>query len=366
MPTGIAHAPSTVTSRTTRAARCAPPFAATADRRIVWIVRLSWANLAAVGLVMLLLCFLSERWWLSALLTYLPRAPYAFPALLLLVASLVWRRGSAWVNGLSLLLVLGPIMGFTTPVASSPAPSPGRTTLRIVSANAQEGRGSLLRLLHEIEQFQPDIVALQETSRGCESLAEHFADWHVVHLRAYFVASKYPVRVVDHCKAEAFQRWSALLVEIDGPDGPFLLGDTHLMTPRHGATGMTVLSPITGTGVEEFEWHQWQRQLEAETTRDFIDRHHTRPLLMMGDFNAPTTSSLFATHWGDLQSAYESAGTGFGYTAPCNTDSVWPQNTPWVRIDHVLADDRWSIHDCRIGTLDGSDHRLIFAEVSLK
>jgi endonuclease/exonuclease/phosphatase (EEP) superfamily protein YafD len=331
-----------------------------------WIRTLTWTNLAALGFVFLLLCVVSERWWFSAVLGYLPRQLYALPAIGLLIASLlVWRR-SAWVNALGLVLVLGPIMGLSVPVGGVTVPTAGRTVLRIASGNLQQGEGSVPKLLGEIKRFQPDLIVLQEANQGSEQLLAAYGEWEQAHLREFLVVSRFPLRVIDHCRSPAFDRWSAMAVEVVTPDGPVLVGDVHLMTPRHGADGLTVLSPLTGAGVEEFEWHQRLREEEAATTRAFFAGLGDQPLLLMGDFNAPTTSSLFAEQWSGFQSAFETAGWGYGYTSPCNTSRLWLENTPWMRIDHLLADDRWQIHSCRIGTTNGSDHRLLFSEVSLR
>lgn len=340
--------------------------AALRDRSAFWIAALSWGNFAGVLLVMLLLCLVSERWWLSALLTYLPRQLYALPAAILLPGALIVCRRAWWQNVLSLLIVLGPVMGFSMPTSSPPATAAtGRTPLRIVSGNVQEGSGSLIRLMQEIERFEPNLVVLQETIRGCDELHETFSDWRRVHVGSYFVASKFPLRVVDHCRSRAFDRWTTVLVEVDLPGGPILLSDLHLSTPRHGATGLTPFSLLTGDGVDDFVWHQELRRQEATETREFLDRYRQRPLLVMGDFNTPSTSSLYREFWGDFQNAFEAAGYGYGYTAPCNTDTWWPRNTPWVRIDHILADSAWIVHSCHIGRTDGSDHRLMFAVLSL-
>ncbi|MEZ6064831.1 MAG: endonuclease/exonuclease/phosphatase family protein [Planctomycetaceae bacterium] len=332
-----------------------------------WLVRLSWINLALVVVAMLLICFVSEQWWLSGVLTYLPRAPLAFPAIVLLAASLLTRPKLAWIQLMSIALVAVPIMGLTLPIGTAvPAPAAGRTPLRIISGNLQEGQPSLIRAIDEINRFEPDIIVLQETARGCEDLDTEFASWDRVHLGPFFVASRYPVRVVDHCRAKAFDRWSCLLLEVETPDGLVLVANVHLMTPRHGATGINVSSPITGDGVDEFEWHQELRLQEAAETREFLESYHDRPLILCGDFNTPSTSTHYAANWSGLQNSFDLAGHGYGYTSPCNTNRVWPSNTPWVRIDHILADAEWAVHDCRIGTRDASDHRLMFAELSLK
>ena len=164
---------------------------------------LSWINLAAVVIALLLICVVSERWWLSALLTYLPRQLYALPALVLLPASLLLCRRVAWINAFAALLVVGPIMGLTMPVGS-PAATAAARPLRIVSGNLQQGQGSLRKLLREIEVYRPDILIFQEAAQGTEPLEEVFADWERVHLQSFLVVSRYPLRVVDHCRAKAF------------------------------------------------------------------------------------------------------------------------------------------------------------------
>ena len=88
------------------------------------------------------------------------------------------------------------------------------------------------------------------------------------------------------------------------------------------------------------------------------------PLLVLGDFNMPVTSSLFQQHWKDLGSAFDAAGWGYGYTAPCGTKgNYWPHNLPWLRIDHILLSRHWDATACWIGSSDASDHRWIAARV---
>jgi endonuclease/exonuclease/phosphatase (EEP) superfamily protein YafD len=363
---GTTAMPTQMSPRSRRAAMVQLPSRRRTRDAVWWVRTLAWLNLAAVVAVVVLICGVSERWWLSALLTYLPRQPYAVPALLLLPATLIVCPKLAWTQLVALVLVLGPLMGPTVPSDAVSAPVAGRRKLRIVSGNLQEGRGSVRKLMAEIEPFQPDVVVFQEAADGCEALLQMFDGWQVVHLDSYFIGSRYPLRVVDHCRAKAFDRWTAVAVEVDTPDGQAIVTNVHMMTPRHGASGINVTSPLTGAGVADFEWHQELRADEAAETRAFLQRLPDRPLLVLGDFNAPSTSSLYRAHWGDLRNVFDVAGAGYGYTSPCNAGRKWLPNTPWMRIDHVLADDHWAFHSCRIGTTDGSDHRLVFTEVSLR
>src|SRR5690606_26602976 len=101
-------------------------------------------------------------------------------------------------------------------------------------------------------------------------------------------------------------------------------------------------------------------------TSEFLDTvDPDMPLLVVGDFNMPVTSSLFQQHWGDLTSAFDAAGWGYGYTAPCHTNgNHWPRNVPWLRIDHILLSAHWDPTDCWIGTSAASDHRCIAARIA--
>jgi endonuclease/exonuclease/phosphatase family metal-dependent hydrolase len=90
------------------------------------------------------------------------------------------------------------------------------------------------------------------------------------------------------------------------------------------------------------------------------------PALVMGDFNLPSDSRIFQSYWGDLIDAHAAAGWGYGYTSPCHTHRFWPEGSPWVRIDHILTDDRFQVHHCQVGANNGSDHRLITARVQLR
>jgi endonuclease/exonuclease/phosphatase family metal-dependent hydrolase len=84
----------------------------------------------------------------------------------------------------------------------------------------------------------------------------------------------------------------------------------------------------------------------------------------VGDFNMPTVSHLYRSVWRDFTNAFEEAGWGFGYTAPCTTHARWFDDVPWVRIDHILADPTWTVRACEIGHGRGSDHRLIWASLA--
>lgn len=331
---------------------------------------LSVVNLLIVLAVGGLLTYASEEWWLSVPLVYAPKAPLAVPAALLLLYSLAMRPRLIVVNLASLLLVAGPIMGFVAPVArlSDPPPVPQAGDLRLVSCNIQGFQPNFPLVIGELGQFQPDIVVFQEV-RGDEDhplLAKTFATWNIVRDDYYFLASKYPAKLIHLIESPTFERNAGLLVEVTLPSGPVFIADVHLMTARRSLVELTPGGLFNGDNQATIESHQLLREEEMLTVRQQIDeRVRNRPLIVLGDFNTPASSSLFQRHWGGLQSAFDSVGFGYGYTSPCRKHRFWFENTPWVRIDHVLCSHDWEIVRSDIGTLNGSDHRLVAATVRL-
>ncbi len=322
-----------------------------------------------LGVVALLVLFrvISEDWWVTLALSYLPRAPYVVPALVLCVASLLLRKRWLFVlNLISAMLVLGPIMGGRLGLARLSAP-PDAPRLRLLSCNVQDWAGDPEKLRAEFAVANPDVIALQEAPRGLGPLAGTYSDWHVAGYGGLYVASRFPVTLVDRCYTNSKRDFRGILCRVEGPDGPFLLANIHFMTIRFGLMHLKPDSLQTGEGVDELLEHQVRRPIESWETRAFL-AHYTGelPLLVVGDFNTPTTSSLFQPVWGDMTSAFDTAGFGFGYTSPCNTGRHWPANTPWLRIDHILCDRHWHVSECWIGASDGSDHRFIAADLRLR
>lgn len=322
-------------------------------------------NVVVTVLALVLICGVSEDWWLSAALSYLPRAPYLAFSLAILPA-VIWRNWiMAIVNLLCAATIAGPVMGLSAPLGEG-APAATSDSMLVVSCNAQNGGSDLQQLFAELDALQPDVIAFQETTQGYDEIASHFDGWHIVDAGEFCAVARYPLRLIDQCDAESTQRKTAIACEIDVPGGACLLCDIHLSTARHGLTQLRWHSPLTGAGVDDLRWRQWERRLESEETLRFVAAHVGEPTIALGDFNTPTTSTLFADIWGggEWQSAFETAGWGYGFTSPCNTGRLWPSNTPWLRIDHILADANWQFHAAGIGRSAGSDHRLIWARMS--
>lgn len=335
-----------------------------------WVARLSWLNLAALLAISALLFVVSENWWLSSAMTYAPRFPYGLPALLLLVLALMFHRSSVLVNLISIAMVGGPIMGLTLPIAQWMAPPVDVEEgfkLKVVSCNVQDYRPDFAAILAEIGRFNPDVVVMQDAWDRSKLLNSYFESWHVVRHGEFFLASRYPARLVSVGHMEAFDRDAIMQCELELPTTKVMFFNLHHMTPRHGLRELDLSSPITQRGSEQMSLYLGSRAEETIAVRDFVESHRgDTPTLIAGDFNMPYESSLYQNNWFGFQNAFNTAGIGYGYSFPCTQQYCWPAGNPWIRLDHILADDAWKIRSCSIGKANGSDHRLISATLVLQ
>lgn len=329
---------------------------------------LSVLNLVAVAGIAGALWMWSEDWWLTTIVAYCPKAPLAIPAGLLLLGSLALRPRWAIVNLTSLSIVFGPVMGFVAPVSrwSANRQANADDDISIVSCNIQAFKPDFTIVIEELAAERPDIVAFQEV-RGEDHplLAKFFAGWHVARNNGYWIGSRYPVRLIQPIATKTFDRIAGIIAEVDLPSGTILVANIHQMTARRSLSELSPRAILNGYGPEIIVPHQVDREEEMMEIRLQIDdRRGGLPVIVLGDFNTPTSSSVFRRWWGEYTSAFDAAGFGFGYTSPCRKNQrYWFDDTPWVRIDHILCSPEWSVTACKVGEKDGSDHRLIAARV---
>lgn len=335
------------------------------------VIGLSCLNLVVLSFVNYLLYFVSEAWWPGTVVTYAPRILFLLPTLIVLLGSLIWHRGSIGMNLISTLIAVGPVMGLSLPFdrwLNGSAPIEGESLLKVVSCNVQSYAPDFGKVLKEISKLRPDVVALQEAFGDNEQADDFFREWKSVRHGQYRVFSKYRVSLISECEVSQFGGRSAgMVVQIEAPFGPVVLGNIHQMTPRFGLEELDRQTLINGKGTKELQDFVRERHDDCKAIRMAINTaHESSPLIVCGDFNTPTCSILYQRYWGDFKNCFDSAGIGFGYTSPCKGNRYWPDNTPWARIDHILCSQDWSVRDCQIGQTDGSDHRLIAATLVLK
>ncbi len=329
----------------------------------------------AIGYPMALIIFIlslrlvGERWWGTTIALYLPRPPFALPLLPLIVA-IVWigPRRLLWTQLLAVALLLG-LTGFR--LAWPTRPTPGALHLRIVSCNINGGALGLERILRPLRAADPDIIILQEVApEAYPRLRALVPGYSVRESGQFWLASRFPVEAMTEPPMRlngGFQQSMRFVrYRITTPAGPIMLFNVHPISPRdglesvrgHGLRQQLLRGDLFNTRArtqvaQNTSLRLTQLQAFAESAHESQD-----PVIIAGDTNLPDLSWALA-HWlGDYSDGFSAAGTGFGYSFPS------PRN-PWMRIDRIIADQRFRFRDFRVINSYISDHFAVRADLEL-
>jgi hypothetical protein len=338
-------------------------------RRVQW-ARIVWwtsiANLAAVVLATLIIHLVSEHVWLTALAIYMPRVPFMAVALLLIPPACVWHRRSILINLLTVLVVLGPLMGFragTSGWFSGRAPKLER--LRVVTCHVGDADG-LPSALSEMMAIVPDLVVLQRVDPNDEGLLKTFDGWYQSSESTLFVSSRFPMQQLSVCRAPDSGQVIAVAYEIDNPAGRIRLVAVDQSMGDDPTEGFAFRALLFGSHRDTMRESLKRRALFTKTVRDFVDKHRAGiPMLVAGDFDSPVDGTEFRNSWSGWTNAFSEKGRGYGFTAPCRTPWYWPNGTPWLRVDHILVSDGWYVERSWTGRQSESSHRLLGAIVRI-
>ena len=313
--------------------------------------------LLTLGLLVIaaLVQWTGDRWWVGTVMIFAGRWIWLVPGIPVALLALVSRRprsvgllllpaavGFFWVMGGS--LGLGRFFGGGMP----------ETRIRIVTYNVASGESVVPNLPLLLDRWRPDILAVQECGSMMKETLGALAGYRS-HLGTTCLLSRYPIESIEQLPRQAIEVFggSGLVTRyrIAGPGGPFDFTNVHLDTPR---SGFEALLRGDFGATEEIQRGIVLREIESRQARRWVDEG-AGPSVVAGDFNLPSESMIFQDQWGDLTDAFEAAGAGFGATR----FNGWIR----VRIDHVLADDRWVVRRALVLPDYGSDHRPLFAEI---
>jgi endonuclease/exonuclease/phosphatase (EEP) superfamily protein YafD len=249
------------------------------------------------------------------------------------------------------LLVGWPVMRFNVPWSRLTGNNPTGTSLRVMTLNMHYSSADPKPLEDLIAAAAPDIVAIQEWN-GYERAALRSAPgWHVHATPRLFLASRHPIKKTVELGDDSMgEHASVAYYELDTPIGAVHLFSLHTATTREGIYD---LLHENRAGPAEVRANSARRR---EQCAFVAGKAACRgPVLIVGDFNTPTESSIFAEVWSDYTDAFTAAGWGWGYT-------FFGAKT-MVRIDHVLIGKGWTCTACRVGSFVGSPHRPVIAEL---
>jgi endonuclease/exonuclease/phosphatase (EEP) superfamily protein YafD len=234
--------------------------------------------------------------------------------------------GSALLVGL--VATLGPWLP-----ADAGAVRPG-AGVTVVGANVRESRGPVPALLRD----SPDVLVISELSPRVDTALSAAYPYREVLQDGPSVGvySRLPLRVLDRSGADL----PGMRLEVDGPDGPFLLYGLHVPRPWYTSEGSGYQATLA----------EHRRILTVLAARIAAER---QPVAVVGDLNMPDRGRDYRQllHTPHLVDAMRDRGTRFS--------SVGKWTPLLLRIDHALVSSGWCGDDARQLELPGSDHRGI-------
>lgn len=323
----------------------------------------AWLYVGGLAAVWGIIHWGGDRWWLATVAMFGPKWIYAVPLPVLAVVALLraGRRGPWAALAIAAVLVTFPIGRLCIPWRTWLGGA--RPNLTVLTCNTGHERCDTSRLAALIADVKPDIVCLQEFRGETEPLFN--SQWRVFRSGDIVVATREPAARIDVVKRAMPKRWPrpiCQIVRIDRSSGPFFLAAVHCLSPRHGLAAVTdartILAPSRQSVLVE---QTFNRRSEHQRLRARL-RELEGPLLVVGDFNVPTTSTIYRQCWAHLQNAFTEAGWGWGYTVNIQQGGLAFS----ARVDHVLADDSWRVAECWQGPDGISDHRPVIARLSTR
>jgi endonuclease/exonuclease/phosphatase (EEP) superfamily protein YafD len=311
---------------------------------------LGWLIIAGLGLVVLARIVAWDEWRLFAQVDAATEVLF-LPAWVVLGAALSGKKW--WMAGAAAVLCVAQVIYIAPEVlAYSPVPAAVRAepTIQLFDANVQQDNYSMAGYIQQLRTNHPDLVTLEETKPW--DIGQFSSSGVFAHLpyrftvpddsgsRGFIIASRYPFEQ----PTVSYVQGLAYLVRID-------------LTFRGR---MLPLWVVHTTAPVNPDWNDWNLELNGVYSE--LQRHHPRPLLMVGDFNASWGNRGFrAILSTGLTDAAAARGQPFDFT--------WNQRLlvlpPFIRIDHVLTGGDLTVTTISTHSGPGSEHRDITATVAV-
>lgn len=325
---------------------------------------------AANGIGQLLFVILIFVFYVSYDMDFGFRAEAVLPFVgLLIFASVFWViRGMARDSeplidytpviaaSLLLLLPIGLLFTWQTPEAV-PAPA-DNSSIRLLNYNLHngfnaDGQLDMEALAQVIEEADPDVLALQEVSRGWViNGSTDMMQWLSQRLKLPYVfgptegslwgnavLSRYPIlnsELVSLPPDSLRIRRGYILAEIDAGSGPFQIIDTHLHNPEAGS------------------------DIRQEQVLVLVEAWDSAPrTIITGDYNArPDSPEIQALVDAGLIDVGGAIGPSPGYT--------FNSAEPYERIDYIWSSPDLSPNSYQVSQTTASDHLPLLSVISLE
>ena len=337
------------------------------------MIRLSHLILVVVTLASYLPPFIHpDTFWPMATMGLL--APSLWGVVLLFGIYWLWKRDhAAWLSVITLLL--GWEMMSNVFAIPDGDPVTNTTEMSIVSLNGhgfrQQPDQDIIRFIKELDA---DVLLLQEfkiRGEGNALAAKIQSNANYPHLyrkteAQLAVFSRFPLKNGEvHYFSNRVNGY--LTVDVASPAGTFKLINAHLQT--NGISNLANEVTTDGSLQEKKTWQKVKtmfgrygrsNKVRTQQAKEILSASQktSSPVLLAGDFNDVPTSYLYQQFRAKFQDAHLAQAWGLGTT--------YEGLLPGLRIDYILPDKHFDIHEFDRIPCSFSDHQAIRAEISLQ
>lgn len=315
-------------------------------------LRWAWAGVVVHAGGWVSVAVLPPDSWAAFWLSVAPPFAFAIPGLGVGMW-LVWRRrgraGFAWFA--CALALAGMISGFHFSGASR---GMGFTAL---TWNLQAGAGGVPRIRRSLRKIDPDIACFQEVGSGyhipklIQELHSALPRHRWVRRGEMAVATRGEIAHVETLNLGAgVASRGGLLVRTTQGGRDLYVACMHLAPLQ---PGLVFRKPGQSARMIA-DYVQAQRTQTARLKSYLAGRRE--PWLLMGDFNTPSYGGSFRSMTRLGRDAFDTAGFGFGFTAPAKL--------PMVRPDAIFVGPGLQASSARVLPRGPSDHRAVLAEIA--
>jgi endonuclease/exonuclease/phosphatase (EEP) superfamily protein YafD len=279
--------------------------------------------------------------WLVTMLPYLWGV-----SIILLVLVIYFWIGQGFIGLLipSLILLLLTSMVLSTRIFNTPLVSEvkgaGAQSLRLAFFNKLYSNTKYEAIDQAVKQAKPDILGIaeiREADLGSIKELEYFPYSHKMPARdgaMLAVYSKHPLEL--DLKAPKLSHVIPLIADIKGES--YHLFVIHPKPPINN------------------EWMK-DRNTELESLVSYISLLDPQIVLLMGDFNLSPWSKTFTNLNNSL--------VGLKKTGTNPLSSTWHSGVLGTQIDHIFVPTSAAVLDFEVIGVEGSDHKMIVAQISL-
>ena len=281
-----------------------------------------------------------------------PRWIFALPYIVLLPATMIYRRRCAWPTMLGAGITLFSIMGLCLPWHSVFAAKVVGPHVRVLTCNTHGYELDAPAFALVIARERPDIIALQGGVAAQRIWLFGDAGWHVETDGELCIASHFPIHKREEIiHPRTAPREAAVWYDVELPFGTIPVVNLHLASPH-----IPFLEVLTNAA-------EGPKDVEANS-RNRIDRWRMigqraeeigPSVMLVGDFNTPPDSPVFRQGSKAFADAFETAGSGFGYT--------YGQGGTAARIDHIFTGGAWRAEQSWVTERVGSPHSPLLADL---